>query len=260
MSSYKKRRTMEITLNPNEEMDVRVLEPIERHKQLLGIFKNLPVKESFTFINDHDPIPLYYEFKSVCVDVMGWEYLKREGRDWKVRVRRTEASQAEGMKGVDTLIDLRKTDKKHWKQVVFHRFGMMQSEEIMQLNSRGDPNEIQKIFETKFASEHIWKYIRETPGDYIIHVQKTKDTGMNDTGFALINEIDLRPFPPTERHEMFYKAFADIKPGEAFNFYNDHDPKPLYYQMEVESKEAFSWDYLEEGSEVWKVRVTKLKE
>jgi uncharacterized protein (DUF2249 family) len=44
--------------------------------------------------------------------------------------------------------------------------------------------------------------------------------------------MDIRPFPPTERHEMFYKAFADIKPGEAFEFINDHDPKPLYYQME----------------------------
>jgi uncharacterized protein (DUF2249 family) len=43
---------------------------------------------------------------------------------------------------------------------------------------------------------------------------------------------------------MFYKAFADIKPGEAFEFTNDHDPKPLYYQMEAESTEPFRWEYL----------------
>ena len=56
---------------------------------------------------------------------------------------------------------------------------------------------------------------------------------------------------------MFYKAFADIKQGEAFEFVNDHDPKPLYYQMEAESKEPFLWEYLQNGPEEWKVRVIK---
>lgn len=248
-----------ITLNPSEDMDVRVLEPIERHRQLLKIFHDLPVGESFIFINDHDPIPLYYEFKSVHGDVVGWEYLKKGGRDWKVKVTRTEASQAKGMQGVDTLIDLRKTENKHWIHVVFHRFGMMLENDIMQLNSQQDPSEIRKIFEEKFQGEYIWKYIRETPGDYIIHIQKTKTSGLNDTGYALVNEMDFRPYPPAERHEMFYQAFADIKPGEAFEFYNDHDPKPLYYQMEAESKDPFTWEYIEEGPETWKVRVTKTR-
>jgi uncharacterized protein (DUF2249 family) len=63
--------------------------------------------------------------------------------------------------------------------------------------------------------------------------------------FRVVNEMDIRPYPPAERHEMFYKAFADIKTGEAFEFINDHDPKPLYYQMEAESKEPFRWEYLE---------------
>jgi uncharacterized protein (DUF2249 family) len=69
--------------------------------------------------------------------------------------------------------------------------------------------------------------------------------------------LDLRPFPPTERDEMFYKAFADISVGEAFEFINDHDPKPLYYQMEAESKEPFRWEYIQKGPEEWKVRVVK---
>jgi len=63
-----------------------------------------------------------------------------------------------------------------------------------------------------------------------------------------------------ERHEMFYKAFADIKSGEAFEFINDHDPLPLYYQMEAESKEPFKWEYIQKGPEEWKVRVIKTKE
>jgi hypothetical protein len=36
---------------------------------------------------------------------------------------------------------------------------------------------------------------------------------------------------------------------------NDHDPKPLYYQLQAESTGQFSWDYLEQGPERWQVRI-----
>lgn len=48
-----------------EELEMRVLIPIERHRSLIQLFKELPVEKSFVFINDHDPLPLYYEFRSI---------------------------------------------------------------------------------------------------------------------------------------------------------------------------------------------------
>ncbi len=240
-----------------EPLDVRVLIPIERHKLLLQMFKDLPVAGSFVFINDHDPIPLYYEFKSIYGDVVGWEYLNRGGREWKVKVTRTGDSEALEMKDVATLIDLRKTEKKDWKQVVFHRYGMMEEGTVMELIASQNPDEIHEIFKNKFAGKYSWTYKKEVPDEYIVHIKKEVMTGLGDTGFSVVNEFDIRPFPPTQRHEMFYQAFADIKPGEAFEFINNHDPRPLYYQMEAESKEPFRWEYLEKGPEVWRVRVVK---
>mgnify|MGYP003411993500 FL=1 len=64
-----------------EELDMRVLIPIERHRTLIQLFKELAVGDSFVFINDHDPIPLFYEFRSIYGDVVGWEYLNRGGRE-----------------------------------------------------------------------------------------------------------------------------------------------------------------------------------
>jgi len=246
-------------IKSNEELDVRVLVPIQRHQKLIQLFKELPVGESFIFINDHDPIPLYYEFKSIYGDVVGWHYLNRGGREWKVKVTRTEASQARELKDIATLLDLRKADKKDWKQIVFHRYGMMEEGTTMELISKEDPVEIRDIFENKFGGRHTWTYIKEVPDEHIIHIKKEVKSGLGDDGFSVVNEFDIRPYPPTERHEMFYKAFADIRPGEAFEFVNDHDPKPLYYQMEAESKEPFRWEYLEKGPEDWKVRVIKVK-
>lgn len=247
-------------INLKEDLDVRTLIPIKRHELLIQLFKDLPAGESFVFINDHDPIPLYYEFKSIYGDVVGWEYLNRGGREWKVRVTRTEASTAREMKDVSTLLDLRKADKKEWKQIVFHRYGMMEEGTTMEIISKENPIEIREIFQNKFGGRHTWTYKKEVPDEYIIHIRKEDTSGLGDAGFSVVNEFDIRPFPPAERHEMFYKAFADIKPGEAFEFINDHDPKPLYYQMEAESKEPFRWEYLEKGPEVWKVRVVKVKE
>lgn len=245
--------------NANGELDVRVLVPIQRHELLIRLFKELPVGDNFIFINDHDPIPLFYEFRSIYGDVVGWEYLNRGGREWKVKVTRTEESQGREFTDISTLLDLRKADKSEWKQIVFHRYGMMEQDTTMEIISKEDPVEIHGIFISKFEGKHSWVYKKKEEDEYVIHITKEDRSGLGDDGFSVANEFDIRPYPPAERHEMFYKAFADIKPGEAFDFINDHDPLPLYYQMEAESKEPFRWEYLEKGPEVWKVRVIKEK-
>ena len=250
---------MSNTIQSNEEIDVRVFVPIKRHELLLKMFRELPVSQSFTFINDHDPIPLYYEFRSVFGDVVGWEYLNKGGREWKVKVTRTEESQGREFKDISTLLDLRKADKKEWKQIVFHRYGMMEEGTTMEIISSEDPGEIHGIFMQKFEGKHRWIYKKKDDGEYVVHVTKQDNSGLGDEGYSVVNTFDVRPYTPSDRHEMFYKAFADIKPGEAFEFINDHDPKPLYYQMEAESKEPFRWEYLEKGPDEWKVRVVKVR-
>jgi uncharacterized protein (DUF2249 family) len=245
--------------NTSEEIDVRTLIPIKRHELLLDMFGKLPVNDTFTFINDHDPIPLYYEFCSIHGDVVGWEYLNKGGREWKVRVTREDKSKERSLEGVSTLLDLRKIDKKEWKQVVFHRYSMMEKDTTMELISDLEPQEIHTIFNDKFSKQHDWIYKKEVPGEFIIHITKRAENGLGDDGYAVVNVFDIRPYSPTDRHEMFYKAFAEIKPGEAFEFTNDHDPKPLYYQMKAESKDPFRWEYLEEGPDDWRVRVIKIQ-
>lgn len=42
-----------------KELDMRVHVPIERHRKLIQLFKELAVYESFIFINDQYPIPLF---------------------------------------------------------------------------------------------------------------------------------------------------------------------------------------------------------
>lgn len=50
--------------------------------------------------------------------------------------------------------------------------------------------------------------------------------------------LDVRDMPPSERHPEIHARFADLDPGEALTLVNDHDPKPLFYEMRAEV-EAF---------------------
>jgi uncharacterized protein (DUF2249 family) len=67
--------------------------------------------------------------------------------------------------------------------------------------------------------------------------------------------LDVRAEPPARRHTLIFETYRDLVPGAAFELVNDHDPKPLYYQFEAEHAGQFSWDYLEQGPEVWRVRI-----
>ncbi len=69
--------------------------------------------------------------------------------------------------------------------------------------------------------------------------------------------VDVRNTPPAQRHPLIFQTFADLPDGQAFELVNDHDPKPLYYQFKFEHEGQFTWDYLEQGPEVWRVRVGK---
>lgn len=69
--------------------------------------------------------------------------------------------------------------------------------------------------------------------------------------------IDVRQTPPPQRHPLIFGTFDGLQPGQAFILVNDHDPKPLYYQFQAEMAGQFTWDYLESGPQVWRVRIGK---
>lgn len=73
------------------------------------------------------------------------------------------------------------------------------------------------------------------------------------------NTVDVRMLVPAQRHQKIFQLVAELQPGEAFVLVNDHDPKPLYYQLEAEYPGQFSWTYVERGPEVWRVEIGKQK-
>ena len=73
-----------------------------------------------------------------------------------------------------------------------------------------------------------------------------------------IKKLDIRPIIPREKHPTIFSTFEALNIGETFQLLNDHDPKPLYYEMEAERKGTFEWKYVEQGPEVWRVNIKKI--
>ena len=71
------------------------------------------------------------------------------------------------------------------------------------------------------------------------------------------SRIDVRTIAPRERHPLIFSTFGALAKGEALELVNDHDPKPLYYQFQAEHHGQFSWSYLEQGPDTWRVRIAK---
>ncbi|MBO2533644.1 Uncharacterized conserved protein, DUF2249 family [Planifilum fulgidum] len=69
--------------------------------------------------------------------------------------------------------------------------------------------------------------------------------------------IKVTEYPPHLKHKVIFETFDQLKSGEALLLINDHNPIPLRYQFESMYPEGFTWEYLEEGPEVFRVKIGK---
>jgi len=69
--------------------------------------------------------------------------------------------------------------------------------------------------------------------------------------------LEVFNIEPRLKHPTIFDHFDALDSGESFIIKNDHDPKPLYYQLLGERGKDIIWNYLESGPEYWQVRLGK---
>ena len=70
-------------------------------------------------------------------------------------------------------------------------------------------------------------------------------------------ELDVRAIPPRDKHPSIFRAFDSLESGQTLTLVNDHDPRPLRYQLMAERPETFDWEYEAEGPVVWRVNIRR---
>lgn len=168
-------------MNTLDSLFVPELQPALKHPTVFKKFDSLQVGEAFLLVNDHNPIPLYYELKAERGDIFDWEKIEDGPEVWKVQITKTG--------GASCLVS---------------------------------------------------------------PVQETKAAPKED-----IFVLNVTLIEPRLKHPTIFKHFDALKEGEAFEILNDHDPKPLYYQLLGERGNIFTWTYLEKGPQWWRVQIKK---
>lgn len=69
--------------------------------------------------------------------------------------------------------------------------------------------------------------------------------------------LDVTLIEPRLKHPTIFEYFDALKPGDSFIIHNDHDPKPVYYQLMGERGNIFTFEYLETGPEHWYIEIKK---
>ena len=71
-------------------------------------------------------------------------------------------------------------------------------------------------------------------------------------------QLDVRAIRMPEKHPRIFERFDALGVGESFVLINNHDPKHLRDEFEIDHPGEFGWEYMQRGPERWEIRITRL--
>lgn len=72
-----------------QTLDVRSLEPPDRHRLIFEHIDGLATGETFRLVNDHDPAPLRYQIEATRPQQFRWEYVQQGPEEWTIDITST---------------------------------------------------------------------------------------------------------------------------------------------------------------------------
>jgi len=81
-------------IGADKVMDVRAIPCSVKHGLIIQTFVQLPVGDHFILCNDHDPVPLRYQFAAQWPDTFTWEYLVNIPGEARVKITKLKALSA----------------------------------------------------------------------------------------------------------------------------------------------------------------------
>ena len=82
---------------------------------------------------------------------------------------------------------------------------------------------------------------------------------MSNNNASAPNELDVRIIQPRDKHPAIHARLDALAIGETLTILNDHDPRPLRFEIDADHPGAYGWKYIEQGPETWRVEIDRLK-
>lgn len=242
-------------------LNVSLIEPKLKHPTIFVRFDELVSGESLTLHNDHDPKPLYYELMAERGDVFSWEYLEEGPETWKVRITKNKKSLSKN----ENILNVSLIEPRLKHPTIFARFDELAPGESFTLHNDHDPRPLYYQLLGQRGDIFTWEYLEQGPDLFRIKISKNKEetkeilpaNGYMQTPAIKENILNVTAIEPKLKHPTIFVKFDELVSGENLIIHNDHDPKPLYYQLLGERGNIFTWEYLEQGPQLWRVKITK---
>jgi len=85
--------TTENLICTDKTMDVRLIPCSIKHGLIIKQWLELPVGDHFILLNDHDPVPLYYQFAAQWPDTFTWQHLVKGPEEFRVKITKLKATE-----------------------------------------------------------------------------------------------------------------------------------------------------------------------
>ncbi len=256
-------------MSTTEEIIIRVqeIEPRLRHATIFQTYENLNNGETFIIHNNHDPMPVYYQLQQMHGDTFSWEYIQEGPEWWDIRVTKRAASAPsifENENG-NIVVNVPNIEPRVKHATIFKVFDYIQPGKSMIIHNDHDPKPVYYQLINERGDIFTWQYLQQGPQwwDILITKKQQTQTGSESYNSEIEKDahgnriINVPQLEPRLKHATIFKVFDELNEGESLVIHNDHDPKPVYYQLLNERGDIFTWQYLQEGPEWWDIKVTK---
>lgn len=71
--------------------------------------------------------------------------------------------------------------------------------------------------------------------------------------------INVADIDPQYRHAILSRLFEHLAPNQSLQIVVDHDPRRLRLHLEAQHGSRCGWSYLEQGPDLWRVRLRLLQ-
>lgn len=153
---------------------------------------------------------------------------------------------------------------------IFARFDELSGGENLIIHNDHDPKPLYYHLLGERGNIFTWEYLEDGPELFRIKISKNKETMPEQEEVEKFSEPENKPsasekenilnvsiIEPKLKHPTIFVRFDELVAGESLTIHNDHDPKPLYYQLLGERGNIFTWEYLQEGPDLWRVKISK---
>lgn len=156
---------------------------------------------------------------------------------------------------IENVINVQELEPALRHQTIFEQFNTLKEEEYLIIHNNHDPLPVYYQLINLRGNIFSWEYLQKGPEWWDIKV--TRNVPLipteNENDFIL----NIPAISPSQKHALIFSVFNDLEPGRSFIIHNDHNPRPVYYQLRALHGETFSREYLQEGPRWWDIRVRK---